>query len=230
MKKLESEFQRIKVANAFAIGGMIGAGKSTLSRALGEVLNADVVYELKEDDELQNILLKKLYEGDKTSAIAFQVYFFCARFDNYKNGVLNSNVSVFDRTIFEDRLFAHQNMTSDPITFGFYDSMWHDKTKELIYSVGVPKLYIILDLKWEEFKDRIFRRGRKSEVDNFSKNEAYFRSIHSVYKDYLVNVCEVYGINYLLIDASLPTDQQIKIILKKIENDNLFDLKKINIK
>lgn len=226
MKKLESNFQKIKVANAFAIGGMIGAGKSTLSRALGDALNADVVYELKEDDELQNILLKKLYEGDKTSAIAFQVYFFCARFDNYKAGVANSNISVFDRTIFEDRLFAHQNMTADPITFGFYDSMWHDKTKELIYSVGVPKLYVVLDLKWEDFKDRIFRRGRKSEVDNFSKNEMYFKSIHSIYKDYLINVCEVYGINYIVVDASLPTEQQIKLILKKIENEKLAEIKK----
>lgn len=222
-KKLESKFQRIKVANCFAVGGMIGAGKSTLSRALGNALNADVVYELKEDDELQNILLKKLYEGDKTSAIAFQVYFFCARFDNYKYGIENNNISVFDRTIFEDRLFAHQNMTSDPITFGFYDSMWHDKTKELIYTVGVPKLYVILDLKWEDFKDRIFRRGRKSEVDNFSKNEAYFKSIHSVYKDYLIDVCRVYGINYIVIDATLPTEQQLKIIMKRIENDNLLD-------
>lgn len=222
-KKLESHFQRIKVANSFAIGGMIGAGKSTLSRALGEVLNADVIYELKEDDELQNILLKKLYEGDKTSAIAFQVYFFCARFDNYKYGVENNNISVFDRTIFEDRLFAHQNMTSDPITFGFYDSMWHDKTKELIYSVGVPKLYVILDLKWEDFKDRIFRRGRKSEVENFSKNEAYFKSIHSVYKDYLVDVCRVYGINYIVVDAALSTEQQVKMIMKKIENEKLLE-------
>lgn len=226
MNKLKSEFQKIKVANAVAIGGMIGAGKSTLSRALGKELKADVVYELKEDDELQNLLLKKLYEGDKTSAIAFQVYFFCSRFDNYKNSVKNSDMSVFDRTIFEDRLFAHQNMTSDPITFGFYDSMWHDKTKELIYSVGVPKLYVILDIKWEEFKDRIFLRGRRSEIDNFSKNEAYFKSIHSIYKDYLIDVCQVYGMNYILIDASIPTDQQIKLIMKKIERDKLFNLNK----
>ncbi|MDK2819956.1 MAG: deoxynucleoside kinase [Mycoplasmataceae bacterium] len=219
--ELKNEFQRIKVSNSYAIGGMIGAGKSTLSRALGNELNADVVFELNEDDKLQNLLLEKLYEGDKTSAIAFQVYFFCSRFDNYKNGIKNNNLTVFDRTIFEDRLFAHQNMTSDPIMFGFYDSMWHDKVKELIYSVGVPKLYIILDLKWEEFKDRIFRRGRKSEVDNFSKNEHYFKSVHKMYFKYLVNVCEVYGINYIVIDASLATDQQIKSIMHKIKKDGL---------
>ena len=222
-EKLKSNFQRIKVGNAIAIGGMIGAGKSTLSRALGQKLEASVVYELNENDELQNLLLKKLYEGDKTSAIAFQVYFFCSRFDNYCNGVNNNRISVFDRTIFEDRLFAHQNMTSDPIMFGFYDSMWHDKTKELIYSVGVPKLYIILDIKWEDFKKRLFERGRKSETDNFDQNEPYFRSVHRIYTEYLVNVCQVYGINHIVLDATIPTDKQVEMIMAKIKNENLLD-------
>lgn len=223
-KKLDpANFQRIRVANSIAIGGMIGAGKSTLTRALGEALKADVIFELNENDDLQNILLKRLYEGDETAAIAFQVYFFCSRFENYRNGVQNSNISVFDRTIFEDRLFAHQNMTADPIMFGFYDDMWHEKTKELIYSVGVPKLYIILDLKWEEFKDRIFRRGRASEIDNFSSNESYFKSLHSVYVEYLEKTCQVYGINYMIIDSQLSTDQQVKKIMKKIKDEKLFE-------
>ncbi|MGL4343216.1 MAG: deoxynucleoside kinase [Metamycoplasmataceae bacterium] len=213
------EFKKIKISNSYAIGGMIGAGKSTLARALGKELNADIVFELDEKDELQNLLLKKLYEGDKTSAIAFQVYFFCARFDNYKKGIKNNNTTVFDRTIFEDRLFAHQNMASDPIMFGFYDAMWHDKTKELIYSIGVPKLYIILDLKWEDFKDRIMTRGRKSEVDNFEKNELYFKSLQKIYTEYLLQTCQVYGISYLLLDATLPTTKQIEIIRKKIQDD-----------
>ena len=112
-------------------------------------------------------------------------------------------------------------MTSDPVMFGFYDSMWRDKVKELIYSVGVPKLYIILDLKWEDFKDRIFRRGRASEVENFSKNESYFKSISNVYIEYLVDICEVYGINHLIVDASLSTEQQIKLIKNKTKKDGL---------
>lgn len=223
-KKLKpANFQRIKVANAIAIGGMIGAGKSTLTRELGKKLNADVIFELNENDELQNLLLKRLYEGDETSAIAFQVYFFCSRFDNYRKGVLNHNLSVFDRTIFEDRLFAHQNMTTDPIMFGFYDSMWHEKTKELIYSVGVPKLYIILDLKWEVFKERIFKRGRESEIDNFSENEAYFKSLLSIYVNYLKKTCQIYGINYIIINSEMPTEKQIEQIMQKIEQDKLLD-------
>ncbi|MGL5521936.1 MAG: deoxynucleoside kinase [Metamycoplasmataceae bacterium] len=218
---LKSEFHKIRISNSFAIGGMIGAGKSTLSRALGEEFKAATVFELDEKDELQNILLKKLYEGDKTSAIAFQVYFFCSRFDKYKEANGNNQLTIFDRTIFEDRLFAHQNMTADPILFGFYDSMWHDKVKELIYSIGIPKLYVILDLQWEHFKERILKRGRASEIDNFDANEPYFRSLWRNYTKYLIEVCSVYGINYLVLDANLPTKEQIKLIKEKIAKENI---------
>ena len=107
--------------------------------------------------------------------------------------------------------------------FGFYDSMWHEKTKELIYSVGVPKLYIILDLKWEVFKERIFKRGRKSEIDNFSKNENYFKSLLSVYVHYLKKTCQIYGINYIIINSEMPTEKQIEQIMQKIEQDKLLD-------
>ena len=222
-EKLKSNFQRIKVGNAIAIGGMIGAGKSTLSRALGQKLEASVVYELNENDELQNLLLKKLYEGDKTSAIAFQVYFFWNRFENYKLQSKSKKPSVFDRTIFEDRLFAYQNMIKDPVVFKFYEGIWNEKAKEMIYSVGVPKLYIILDIKWEDFKKRLFERGRKSETDNFDQNEPYFRSVHRIYTEYLVNVCQVYGINHIVLDATIPTEKQVEMIMAKIKNENLLD-------
>ena len=86
---LKNQFQKIRFSNSYAIGGMKGAGKSTLSRALAKEIDADIVFELNEKDELQNLLLKKLYEGDKTSAIAFQVYFFCSGFDIHKNLTLN---------------------------------------------------------------------------------------------------------------------------------------------
>lgn len=49
---LKNQFQKIRVSNSYAIGGMIGAGKSTLSRALAKEIDADIVFELNEKDEL----------------------------------------------------------------------------------------------------------------------------------------------------------------------------------
>ena len=223
MTNQHKNYQPIKVTNAFAIGGMIGAGKSTLSRALGNALDAAVVYELKEDDHLQDLLLKKMYEGDKVSAITFQVYFFCNRFENYKLKSSANKLHVFDRTIFEDRLFAYQNMIDNPVVFKFYEGIWQEKAKQLIYSVGVPKLYIILDIKWDDFKKRLFERGRKSETDNFDENEMYFKAIHDGYTDYLVKICQTYDINYIIIDANIPTDKQVEIIIDKSKELKILD-------
>ncbi|MGL4616641.1 MAG: hypothetical protein ACRCUM_00220 [Mycoplasmoidaceae bacterium] len=58
---LKNQFQKIKLSNNYAIGGMIGAGKSTLSRALAKEIDAEIVFELNVKYELQNLLLKKLY-------------------------------------------------------------------------------------------------------------------------------------------------------------------------
>ena len=220
-EKQKDNFQTTKIANSLAIGGMIGAGKSTLSRALGDYLNIPVVYELKENDSLQDLLIQKMYEGNTVGAITFQVYFFWNRFENYKLQSKSEKPSVFDRTIFEDRLFAYQNMIKDPVVFKFYEGIWNEKAKEMIYSVGVPKLYIILDIKWEDFKKRLFERGRKSETDNFDQNEAYFRAIHDGYTDYLVKICKIYQINYMILDATIPTDKQVEMIMAKIKQENI---------
>ena len=77
---------------------MIGAGKATLSRALAKEIDADIVFEHNEKDEIQNLLLKKLYEGGDTSAIDFQVYCFCSRFDIYKNLTLNQFLMIILNT------------------------------------------------------------------------------------------------------------------------------------
>ena len=49
---LKNQFQKIRVSNNYTIGVMIGAGKSTLSRALAKEIDADIVFELNEKDEL----------------------------------------------------------------------------------------------------------------------------------------------------------------------------------
>lgn len=121
MKK--TEFKQIKVSNIIAVGGMIAAGKTTLVEALSKELSCDILYELDDNDEIQNALLKGLYEKQDIAPSVFQLYFFLRRFENYKKASKKNELVIVDRTVFEDRLFAHQNMSADPITFTFYDNM-----------------------------------------------------------------------------------------------------------
>ena len=218
MEKLsEIKFKKIKVANIIAIGGMIAAGKTTLVDELSKKLNCDVLYELDDQDEIQKALLKGLYEKQDIAPSVFQLYFFLRRFENYKKAANNKECVIVDRTVFEDRLFAHQNMSADPITFTFYDNMWRDKINELVYSIGLPRLYVIIKIDWDTFKERLFKRDRKVETDNFEQNKQYFKTLNNNYIDFLTQTCVTFGIDYLVVDAKVPTEEKIKMINKKLE-------------
>lgn len=214
---LKTEFQKVKCCNIIAVGGMIAAGKTTIVKILSKKLNCRVVYELDEKDEIQNVLLKGLYEKKKIPGAVFQLYFFLNRFDNYEINASKNDLCVVDRTIFEDRLFAYQNMVDDPTIFGFYESMWKNKVHELVYSVGLPKLYIILEIDWETFKERLFYRNRKVETDNYLKNEEYFKNLNRIYVDYLKKICKVYGIEYIIINSKRTQEDKLEEILKKLK-------------
>jgi deoxyadenosine/deoxycytidine kinase len=120
------KYKPIAEANCIAIGGMIAFGKTTLIDALhNQYPNSKSVYELRENDPLQDLLLKGLYEK-KVSPEVFQLYFVTIRFNRYKEEISKAEKNqliLFDRTIFEDRLFAHQNMMDKPIEFSFYDNL-----------------------------------------------------------------------------------------------------------
>jgi deoxyadenosine/deoxycytidine kinase len=101
---------------------MIASGKTTLMHNLAKRLNCELIDEIDPNDEIQNVLLKALYEKKNEVAPAvFQLYFFLTRFENYKRATKDDSLFLVDRTVFEDRLFAHRNMAKDPVTFGFYD-------------------------------------------------------------------------------------------------------------
>lgn len=190
----------MKIAsNIIVIGGMIAAGKSSLVGSLP----FKPVQELDPNDELQNVLIQQMYEGDIIAKQVFQLDIMLTRFDKYKAAVQNKEEKyVFDRAIFEDWIFAKELIGSIPNVWDYYNSIWKDKVKETIESIGIPSLYIILDINWETFRDRIFKRNRKAEIDNFESNESYFKNLLSIYKDLLVSVLNEYKIPFYVIDAN----------------------------
>lgn len=236
MNQLKPDLKKIKISNSIVIGGMIAFGKSTLAKKLSETLtNSKVVYELNDEDQLMTLLLGKMYErtNNVLYGSVFQLYFVLNRFENYKNNCNDKQITIFDRSIFEDWLFAHENIIR-PSVFGYYDSLWKDVATELIYQHGVPKLYVILTGTWDLFKKRIFERNRAIEIDNFNKNKTYFKKLLEIYEDYMINVCKDFGIDYILVDASKELDEKLNIVLNKIktisewhEKMNLHEINKI---
>lgn len=217
---LKPDLKKIKVSNSIVVGGMIAFGKSTLATEINKSLpGSKIVFELNDDDVLMNLLLQKMYERENNLLFGslFQLYFVLNRFQNYKNNCNSKEITVFDRSIFEDWLFAHENIVR-PSVFSYYDSLWKDVAYELIYQYGVPKLYVILTGDWELFKERLFLRNRKIEIENYQKNETYFRKLLEIYEDYMINVCKDFGIDYIIVDAKKPLEEKIDIVLKKLQS------------
>ena len=221
------EYKKQKEANCIAVGGMISAGKSTIVERLVKDHGFEPVYELSSDpNDLMNILLDRMYQREQIAESVCQLQFLLNRFTRYKNCINNSKnkkVKVFDRTIFEDRLFAFHNMLAQPTVYEYYEKLWRDQVSELIYEVGTPKLYIILSLTWDKFLERLYKRNRAIEIKNFKINENYFRLLHKGYIEYLTSVCAAYRIPYIVIDVGDKTvDQEMKIINKELRKRGII--------
>lgn len=218
----ELKFKPIKVTNAIVIGGMIALGKTTLANALiKHYPEGKWIAELDENDQLANLLLNKMYERDDNDLYGslFQLYFVIKRFSTYKKNVSKEQLSIFDRSIFEDWLFAKENLNNS-FLFGYYEGTFKGIANEVVYDVGVPKLYVILTGTWELFKKRLFQRNRKCEIDNFERNETYFHRLLDQYESYLVSTCKNFGIDYIVVDASLELEEKTKMIIKKLDEIN----------
>lgn len=221
------EYKKQVEANAIAVGGMISAGKSTIVERLVKEYGFEPVYELSSDpNDLMNILLDKMYQREQIAESVCQLQFLLNRFTRYKNCITQSKnpaVKVFDRTIFEDRLFAFHNMLNQPTVYEYYEKLWRDQVNQLVYEVGTPKLYIILKLDWDKFLERLYKRNRPVEIKNFKKNETYFKLLNKGYIEYLTSVCAAYRIPYIVIDvADLTVEQEMKIIAKELKKRKII--------
>lgn len=93
------------------LAGTIGAGKSSLAKALGEHLGTEVYYEAVDN----NPVLDLYYQDPKKYAFLLQIYFLNKRFESIKMAYTQEN-NVLDRSIFEDELFLTLNYKNGNIT------------------------------------------------------------------------------------------------------------------
>ena len=84
------------------VSGIIGVGKSTLSRSLGEEFKAQVLYEPVETNEY----LADFYKDMPKYSFPMQVYLLNHRFRQHQQMVWSKKNTIQDRTIYEDVIFA----------------------------------------------------------------------------------------------------------------------------
>ena len=124
------------------ISGIIGVGKSTLTEALGAIMEYNVVREPVESNDY----LSKFYSNMKKYSFPMQVYLLNHRFRQHQQMVWSTNNMVQDRTIYEDVIFAkmlHEGGLMEDLDFRTYVQLFNNMTNFL----HRPDLIIYLELK-----------------------------------------------------------------------------------
>lgn len=210
--------------------GVIGCGKSSLTKILSEDLGSKAFYEPVKD----NPVLPLFYEGNKrveeglakTNPYAFllQIYFLNMRFKSIKEAMQEDN-NVLDRSIYEDSIFMKMNYEqghTSKVEWDIYKNLFDNMMEELPYASHkkAPDLMIYIDVNYDTMLKRIAKRGRRYEqVKEDSSLASYYKDLIDRYKDWV----STYAISPLLVIDGNCTDfvgneENRQNVLDKVES------------
>ena len=162
------------------IAGMIGAGKSTLAKALGEHLSLPVYYEPVQD----NAYLADFYRDTKRYSFATQIYLLNRRFQQHQEIIWRGGGGVQDRTIYEDAVFAKTLVDQDLMEERDYRT-YLNLFKHMSNFMCRPNVIIYLDVKPERSMERILERSR--DVESGISLE-YLKALYEGYEEFMAHI------------------------------------------
>ncbi|MCG8454887.1 MAG: deoxynucleoside kinase [Holophagales bacterium] len=196
------------------IAGMIGAGKSTLARSLGEHLGIDVYYEPIEDNEY----LADFYRDTARFAFATQIYLLNRRFQQHQEIIWRGRSAVQDRTIYEDSIFA--KMLADS---GLLDERDYRTYQQLFRHMSnfmcKPNLIVYLDVDPERSLERIHQRGRDMES---GINLEYLEALYRGYDAFIADNSKVIPVIRVDYDRFATADEMAEVIEREFLDHNFL--------
>ena len=155
-----------------AIEGVIGAGKTSLSRLLARDLDARLNLEIVEE----NPFLTRFYEDPRRHAFATQIFFLLSR---YRQQQEFFQQDLFQRRIVSDYLFAKDRIFAN-LNLGDAELHLYERVADELHGrVPVPDLVVFLQASVDVLMVRIARRGREYERD--------------ISRDYIASLAEAYN-------------------------------------
>lgn len=154
-----------------AVEGVIGAGKTSLSRMVSERLNARLVLEQFEE----NPFLERFYEDPEHYSFQTQIFFLLSRYRQQQDlfqADLFQNALVTDYIFDKDKIFAYLNLQDDELRL--YETLVSSIEK----NIPTPDLVVYLQSSVERLMSNIRARGRKYE-ENIS--EEYIKDLNEAY-------------------------------------------------
>ncbi len=215
------------------LSGVIGSGKSSLTKILADHLGTEAFYEKVKDNPVLPLFYKgnKIAEAkraagqrDATNPYAFllQIYFLNTRFHSIKAALTDDN-NVLDRSIYEDEIFMRMNTDQGHATkeeYLIYKDLLDNMLEEL---EGMPKkhpdLLVNIHVSYDTMIKRIAKRGRQYEqIQQDPSLVTYYKDLIDYYDTWYQNYdasakIQIDGDRYDFIEN--PKDQQI--ILKTLD-------------
>ncbi len=200
------------------VGGMIGLGKTSVSKVLGEHFGSEVFYESVEDNKILPLFYTASEEEIQAKRYPFllQLWFLDTRFKSIKQALVNDN-NVLDRSIYEDWYFARKNMELGRISaleMEVYENLADNMMEELKeLPKKSPDLMIYLKGSFDTVIDRIKKRGRDYELDEALVE--YYRCIWKDYDNWVMNhydASEVFVIDMDVIDVVNNNEDKHRVL------------------
>ena len=174
--------------SVIVIGGMIGAGKTSVAKLLGDELGSDVFFEEVDNNPLLELfyVADEEEEQEKRYPFLLQLTFLSSRFRSIKEALVDKN-NVLDRSIYEDWYFCKVNHDIGRISeleFKIYEELLENMMEELAeLPKKAPDLMVYLHGSFEEIVRRIGTRGRDFEQDNSLMS--YYKTLWEGYDEWV---------------------------------------------
>ncbi len=161
-----------------AVAGNIGAGKSSLTRMLGERFKWKPYYESVDD----NPYLADFYGDMRRWSFHLQIYFLANRFKSHKLIVEGDSSVIQDRSIYEDAEIFARNLYDigkmEQRDYENYVSLFHVMMEYL----KPPDLMIYLKATVDTLMRQIERRGRSFEQ---GIQREYLQQLNRLYEEWI---------------------------------------------
>jgi deoxyadenosine kinase len=199
------------------IGGIIGAGKSTLTDAVAARIRGSIaMHEPVPDQEggPANPYLSDFYRDKRKHAFAMQIYLLQARYIQHLKAATCGQTVIQDRTIYEDTVFAemmHDAGYIDDRDWFTYLSLYHAFSLNLIR----PDLIIYLDVSPQVAYARVMKRNRPAEA---GMDIDYLHSLQVAYERWIEMTKDLLPIVRVAWDADfLPAEDILDVIARETQ-------------
>lgn len=210
------------MSHYIVIEGVIGVGKTTLTRLLAKPFKADVLLEVVEE----NPFLSSFYGDRARYAFQTQTFFLLSRFKQQSGEVAaraGRSSLISDYLFAKNDIFAHQNLSAAEL------ELWTQLYHTLAERVPKPDLVVYLQADVETLMARIALRDRPFERD---MDRQYIADLRDAYDGFFASYTETPLLTVATDALNLVRDPQaraqvvgqIRAALAGYQQPSLLDL------